>query len=89
MIKMKTQFGTSFGADFEYSTWKFKMPKNFEIRAGEFAIVDKQVYDKMIELLRDSNYTLKKTKITYGKGFLYPGEWDEILKKFNEIKEYI
>lgn len=45
---MKTQIGISAGADFEEKSWTFLMPEDFEVRAGQFAIVDKRLYDELI-----------------------------------------
>jgi hypothetical protein len=52
MRTVKTQFGISATADFEENTWTFEMPDNYSVWAGNFAIVDKQVYDKMLDALR-------------------------------------
>jgi hypothetical protein len=50
--EVSTQFGTAYGADFEENTWTFLMPDNFKVWAGEFAIVDKTVYEKMLAVLK-------------------------------------
>jgi len=42
------QFGKSAGADFEERTWTFEMPDNFEVVAGDFAIVPIDTYNKLI-----------------------------------------
>jgi len=53
MKNMGTQIGTADQADFEEGTWTFKMPDGFKVRAGEFAIVDKQnYYEAMVYLQR-------------------------------------
>jgi hypothetical protein len=49
METVSTQFGTAATADFEEMTWTFQMPENFKVWAGEFAIVDKKVYDQLLE----------------------------------------
>lgn len=53
MSKLKTQFGTAITADFEENTWTFEMDKNFKVTAGEFAIVDKILYDQLIQSVED------------------------------------
>ena len=73
---IKTQFGLSATADFEESTWTFQMPENekYSVAAGEFAIVDKRLYDQLIlsvtdlhihcqELGMESIYLLNVSKI--------------------------
>lgn len=52
MKKVDTQFATSMTADFDESTWTFLMPDKSQVWAGQFAIVDRQVYDEMIERLK-------------------------------------
>jgi len=49
--EVDTQFAKSMTSDFEEGTWTFLMPEKFQVWAGYFAIVDKQVYDKMIQRL--------------------------------------
>jgi hypothetical protein len=51
MKPIKTQFGLSTNADFEENLWAFLMPEGFKVRAGEFAIVDKQLYDEMLNVI--------------------------------------
>lgn len=53
MKEVNTQFGISHSADFEENTWTFLMPDKFNVWAGEFAIVYKQVYDKMLAALKE------------------------------------
>jgi len=67
MSLLKAQFGTALTADFEESTWTFEMPEDYEVSAGEFAIVPKEKYDLLI-------YTLEVIKgidnVAFGlKGF--------------------
>ena len=67
MSILKTQFGTAVTADFEELTWTFEMPKEYEVSAGEFAIVPKEKYDKLIEMF---NRILKIENAAFGlKGF--------------------
>lgn len=54
METVGTQFGIAASADFEEMTWTFKMPENFKVWAGEFAIVDKLVYDELLEVCKAS-----------------------------------
>lgn len=51
MKEVSTQIGVSATADFGENTWTFEMPENYQVWAGQFAIVDKQVYDKMKSLI--------------------------------------
>ncbi len=49
---MKTQFGISATADLEELTWTFVIPhQSYSVCAGEFAIVPKEKYDKIIGML--------------------------------------
>ncbi|WP_281681738.1 hypothetical protein [Zunongwangia profunda] len=43
------QFGKSLIGDFEESTWTFKMPEDFTLSAGKFAIVPEEEYEKLLE----------------------------------------
>lgn len=52
MKTVATQFGKSFSADFETLEWTFQLDDKMKVRSGEFAIVDKPVYDEMIECLK-------------------------------------
>lgn len=51
MSKLKTQIGESLTADFEEQTWTFEMDENFNITSGEFAIIPKEDYDKLFQIL--------------------------------------
>ena len=51
MKTIKTQFGQSATADFENCTWTFQMSKDMRIVSGEFAIVDKAIYDALLKSL--------------------------------------
>ena len=52
MKTVKTQIATSFSSDFEDSTWTFLMPEGFNVWAGQFAIIDKPVYEELLEALK-------------------------------------
>ena len=52
MEKVSTQIGTALTADFEENTWTFLMPENYKVWAGEFAIVDKPIYDELLKALQ-------------------------------------
>jgi len=77
MTKTKTQFGVAQEADFSMNTWTFRMPDNYLVAAGEFAIIDKAAYEKMQSALSDSLQMLEQTlsyrnanKLTAGNVFL-------------------
>lgn len=48
-----TQFGISATADFEENTWTFVMPNKYAVCAGEFALVDKELYDALMKSISD------------------------------------
>lgn len=50
---IKTQFGVSSTADFEEDTWTFKMNNEYKVVAGEFALVDKILYDQLILSIKE------------------------------------
>jgi hypothetical protein len=50
---IKTQFGISATADFEELTWTFQMPEKYSVVAGEFALVDKILYDQLMQSIED------------------------------------
>lgn len=52
MTTIETQIGIAHSADFGENTWTFLMPENYRVVSGQFAIVDKQVYDEMIIALK-------------------------------------
>lgn len=52
MSKLKTQFGTAITADFEENTWTFEMNENFNVTAGEFAILPKEKYETLLVALK-------------------------------------
>lgn len=52
MNEVNTQIATSMTADFEENTWTFLMPENYKVWAGQFAIVDKQIYDRMKTIIQ-------------------------------------
>jgi hypothetical protein len=74
MSLLKTQFGTALTADFQESTWTFEMPEDYEVTAGEFAIVPKEKYDLLI-------YTLEAIKGIENKAFGLKGFDVERLKR--------
>lgn len=55
---VKTQIGTSFTADFEDITWSFKMPEDFKVWSGEFAIIDRPVYNELLAALKEAKEVL-------------------------------
>lgn len=50
---IKTQFGISATADFEELTWTFQMSEKYSVVSGEFALVDKILYDQLIRSIKD------------------------------------
>ena len=50
---IKTQFGISATADFVDNTWTFKMPEKYSVISGDFAIVDKILYDQLMQTVED------------------------------------
>ena len=52
MKEASTQIARSMSSDFEEGTWTFLMPEGFKVWAGQFAIVDKQVYEKMKAIIQ-------------------------------------
>lgn len=52
MITIETQIGIAHSADFQESTWTFLMPENYRVVSGQFAIVDRKVYDEMMIALK-------------------------------------
>lgn len=48
-----TQFGQSATCDFEDLTWTFQMPETFRVVSGDFAIVDKILYDQLMQSCED------------------------------------
>lgn len=53
--EVSTQIATSMGADFDENTWTFLMSENYKVWAGQFAIVDLQVYNKMKAIIEYVN----------------------------------
>jgi hypothetical protein len=53
MKTVETQFGKSSSGDFEECSWTFQMPVSFRLWAGDFAIVDKILYDQLIKSVED------------------------------------
>lgn len=51
MKQKEIQFGISEAADFMKNTWVFKMPKNYSVFAGEFALVPKDKFQKAANAL--------------------------------------
>lgn len=49
MKTIRTQFAVSATADFEENTWTFEMKEPYQVVAGEFALVDKILYDQLIQ----------------------------------------
>ena len=52
MEKVSTQIAASATADFDENTWTFLMPENYKVWAGQFAIVEKQIYDRMKTIIQ-------------------------------------
>ena len=49
---MKTQIGVSKNIDFEENTWTFKMDENMNGSAGDFAIIEKESYTRILRTLK-------------------------------------
>lgn len=49
---MKTQIATSITGDLTKATWKFQLQDGFKMSAGQFAILPKENYDKLLVALR-------------------------------------
>tara|TARA_B100000378_G_scaffold70854_1_gene54059 strand:+ start:61 stop:228 length:168 start_codon:yes stop_codon:yes gene_type:complete len=49
------QFGKSLIGDFEESTWTFKMPEDFKLTAGRFAIIPEKELKILLEQKDKSN----------------------------------
>jgi hypothetical protein len=62
MDRIKTQFAKALVADFSENTWTFEMEEGYKVRAGEFAISDKNVYNSMVKELGDYIHTLEVCK---------------------------
>lgn len=60
MIEVPTQLATSLTADFEEGTWTFLMKEEFQVWSGEFAIMDKPVFDRLISERKEAVDLLKK-----------------------------
>lgn len=58
--KIKTQKGIAHSADFEENTWTFLMPEGYEVASGEFMIVDKAVYDELVNAANTNTDTVTK-----------------------------
>jgi hypothetical protein len=52
MSTLKMQVGESLSADFEEQTWTLEMQEDFSISAGEFAVIPKEKFDRLIIALR-------------------------------------
>lgn len=52
MSKLKTQFGTSATADFEENTWTFEFEGDFNVTAGDFAIIPKEKFNRLLTALK-------------------------------------
>lgn len=42
---MEAQTGTTLTADFQENTWTFEMKGYFQIKSGEFVIIEKDLFD--------------------------------------------
>lgn len=47
-MKLKTQLATSLTSDFQENTWTFELDKDFKVMAGDFAILPRESYEKLI-----------------------------------------
>ena len=52
------QFGESLTADLEENTWTFEMNEDMNVSAGEYAIMPKEQFEKLISAL-DINSVVK------------------------------
>ena len=48
---MKIQTGESLTSDFQNNTWTFEMKEDFKVKYGEFAIVEKDTFNKMYKAI--------------------------------------
>ncbi|MDI6051385.1 hypothetical protein QLS31_16295 [Flavobacterium sp. XS2P24] len=52
MSKLKTQIGEALTSDFSENTWTFEMQDNFSVTAGEFAILPKDKYERLLVAMK-------------------------------------
>jgi len=58
-IQLKTQIGTAVTADFEDNTWTFEMPDEFNVTAGNFAILPLEAYNKLMTAAKGIRNSMK------------------------------
>lgn len=59
MEKLKTQFGKAIITDFWKKEWTFHMPHDFRVHGGEFAIIPKEDYDKLLKAMKSMRNSMK------------------------------
>jgi len=79
---VKTQFAISESADFENSTWTFEMPENHIVCAGEFAIVDRTLYNNLMQSAEDLSAYCQKC----GVDFVHLAKINMALKQLKGIE---
>jgi len=52
MSILKTQLATSLTSDFQENTWTFELDKDFRVTAGEFALVPREKYERLIVAIK-------------------------------------
>ena len=77
---MKTQIGVSKNIDFEENTWTFKMDENMNGSAGDFAIIEKERYDKIL-------LTIKRMYMSknFNSNYIENSEFEMYFKDFQEL----
>lgn len=62
-----TYFAHSYGADFSENTWTFEIIGDYKVRAGEYAIVEKQEYTHLSQRIADLEKQLEGVNERIGK----------------------
>jgi hypothetical protein len=86
METIKTQFAKSLEADFEKNTWTFLFEEGYKVRAGNFAIVDRKVYNSMVKELDAYIHTLEVCKTMPNFDAMHK---IKMLEKVEEIKQLL
>ena len=78
---IKTQFGKSAAADLEDNTWTFQMNEPARVVSGDFAIVDKLVYDELLSNARNLIYACR------GNGMSIDGAVNDLIETIYKTNE--
>ena len=84
MSNLKAQFGTADDANFKKCIWSFKMPSDYKVSAGNFAILPQDKYQELIKSIERLCFSVR-VHPDYQQGSEFEDMVSSVEKAINEL----